>query len=362
MALSNDFLIDQVEVFPLNVGLTDSFTISQGSVREVNNLLVRLITRSGVTGYGEIAPFSELSGEDKETCIQRFNDVQQAIVGSSLLEMRRISSILEEALPDSPAVRCGIEVAMLDSFTRNMKIPLWSYLGGRKMDLLKTDITLPILTIERSMELVKKWYDKDFRTFKIKVGAEYQKEIDLVNLIHTNFKETEFILDANQGFNENEAIDFLRELVSNNVRVILYEQPVNRYNLEAMGRIKKLFNVPVAADESVFSIEDLRNVITHNAADVVNLKIMKTGVFNALKIASTAQSMGLKLMIGGMVETRVAMGCSAAIAMGYAQIDYIDLDTPLLMEFDPFIGGYSYCGPDIKPWDTPGLGLEPIFL
>jgi len=66
-------------------------------------------------------------------------------------------------------------------------------------------------------------------------------------------------------------------------------------------------------------------------------------------------------MIGGMIETRIAMGCSVSIAMGYAPIKYIDLDTPLLMSSDPFLGGYSYCGPDIMPWESPGLGMEPLF-
>ena len=195
---------------------------------------------------------------------------------------------------------------------------------------------------------------------KIKVGADYDREIALVNEINTRHEDLRFIIDANQAFSENQALEFIRELLAKKCKIVLLEQPLNRYDYIGMGRLKKMLNVPIAADESVFSIEDLRQVVQYKSADVVNLKIMKTGVFNALDIATTAHSMGFDLMIGGMVETRLAMGCSVSIAMGYAPVKFIDLDTPLLMSSDPFLGGFSYCGPEIRPWETPGLGMEPI--
>ena len=355
-------VIENLEIKPLNVELTDSFVISQGSVHTVQSLLVILTLDNGIKGYGEITPFPELSGEDLEACTEKFNMISPDIVGLSLNNIRSIALQLNEALPASPSVRCGIEISLLDALTRSLETPLWSYFGGLNREILQTDITIPILSIERSIELAEKWYNKDFRTLKIKVGSDHDKEIELITKINTEFNGLKFIIDANQAFDENQALEFTRELLAKNCDVILLEQPLHRYDYIGMGRLKKLLKVPIAADESVFSKQELQKVLQYNSADVVNLKIMKTGVFNCLDIASTALSHGLDLMIGGMVETRIAMGCSVSIAMGYAPIKYIDLDTPLLMASDPVLGGYSYCGPDIMHWESPGLGMEPIFI
>jgi o-succinylbenzoate synthase len=354
------FSIDKIEIKPLNVELTDTFTISQGSVETVRNLLVIITLQNGIVGYGEITPFPELKGEDREACIQRFNKISSEVIGKSLENIRYISHFLNEALSTSPSVKCGIEVSMLDALSRSLSIPLWTYFGGLSKEIIQTDITIPILSTDRSLQLARKWYDKGFRTLKIKVGIEHDREIKLISEINKEHRNIRFIIDANQAFNENQALEFIRELKSEQCDIIVFEQPLNRYDYVGMGRLKKLLNVPIAADESVFSVKDLQQVIKYGSADVVNLKIMKTGVFNVLDIATTSLSMGLDLMIGGMVETRIAMGCSAAIAMGYCPVKYIDLDTPLLMSSDPLIGGYSYCGPDIMPWETPGLGIEPL--
>jgi L-Ala-D/L-Glu epimerase len=356
----NNKIIRDIKLSNLDVELTDHFTISQGSVKKVNNLLVSLTLEDGTTGYGEITPFQELAGEDRETCIGKFNEIHDSLTGHSVLNIRKHSRFLEEALPDSPAVRCGLELGMLDALTRQLQIPLWAYFGGLSGNSLITDITIPILPYDRSVELAAQWMKKGFETLKIKVGSDYENELKILRGIHQLNEKVSFIIDANQGFDENSALSFVRELLHAGCRVILFEQPVNRYDLDAMAKITRVLNVPVAADESVFSLNDLRKVVKAGAAKVVNLKIMKTGIFQALQIASTASSFGLDLMIGGMVETRLAMGCSVSIAMGYCPVKYIDLDTPLLMKSDPFLGGYSYCGPEIRSWDTPGLGMMPL--
>jgi L-alanine-DL-glutamate epimerase-like enolase superfamily enzyme len=353
-------IIQKLEISDLNVELTDQFTISQGSVNRVNNLLISLTLTDGTTGYGEITPFSELSGEDRETCIQRFFEVQESLLGKSILHIRKHSGFLQEELPTSPSVRCGLEMSMLDAMTRQMNIPLWAYWGGLSDGTLETDVTIPILPFERSIELANNWIKKGFRTLKIKVGSNMENELKIIREIQKLDNTIRFIIDANQGFSENDALEFIRELINQGCRIILVEQPVNRFDLDAMARLTRLLDIPVAADESVFSTEDLQKVIKAGAANVVNLKIMKTGIFQALEIASTALSFGLDLMIGGMVETRLAMGCSTSIALGYYPIKYIDLDTPLLMKSDPMLGGYSYCGSEIRSWDTPGLGMVPL--
>ncbi len=84
---------------------------------------------------------------------------------------------------------------------------------------------------------------------------------------------------------------------------------------------------------------------------------MKTSVLEAADIALLTLRSGLKLMIGGMIESRIAMGCSFSMVLGKKGFDILDLDTPLLLAEDPITGGYQYRGPLLEPWPTPGLGM-----
>jgi L-alanine-DL-glutamate epimerase-like enolase superfamily enzyme len=127
--------------------------------------------------------------------------------------------------------------------------------------------------------------------------------------------------------------------------------------LDGLAAIRRETGIPVAADESVRSLVDARQVVAQRAADYVNIKIMKTGVMEAHEIALFILGSGLKLMIGGMVETRVAMGCSFSLVLGMKGFDVLDLDTPLLLGKDPVTGGYTYNGPHLLPWHEPGLGM-----
>ena len=137
----------------------------------------------------------------------------------------------------------------------------------------------------------------------------------------------------------------------------MLEQPLVREDLDGLAAIRRDTGIPVAADESVRSLVDARQVVAQQAADYVNIKIMKSGVMEAHEIALFTLASGLKLMIGGMVETRIAMGCSFSLVLGMKGFEVLDLDTPLLLDHDPVTGGYNYSGPFLSPWRESGLGM-----
>ena len=140
----------------------------------------------------------------------------------------------------------------------------------------------------------------------------------------------------------------------------LFEQPVAADDLEGMARVTQATGVPVAADESVARREDALRVAAAGAADVINIKLMKCGgLIEALDIAAIARAAGIRLMIGGMIETRLGMGTSAHLAAGLGGFDFLDLDTHLLLAEDPFQGGFQQAGPHMTLGDAPGHGIRP---
>ncbi|HLF33586.1 MAG TPA: dipeptide epimerase [Cyclobacteriaceae bacterium] len=345
-----------VSLIPVDIPLTDHFVISQGEVRMVRNIFVEIRLQEGTPGYGEITPFPELAGADRENCMRLSKEVAAIITGKEVSGFKKIVHEIREATPGNTAVRCGFETAIIDALCRSLGISLGTFWGGRETGPFETDITIPILSFERSMELARHWHSLGFRKFKIKVGVDAHKESRLINTIFNEWPGSRFIIDANQGFTPDEAIQFATALQGNEVPVIMFEQPVNKKDIDGMARVRNSISIPVAADESAASLPELREIISKRAADIINLKIMKTGLFEAIDIAVTAHSMGLKLMIGGMIETRIAMGCSLALVSGLGIIEHLDLDTPLLMVKDPVEGGYHYEGPWIFP--SMGSGLD----
>ena len=356
---SIETIIKKIDVWPINIGLTDDFVISQGAIEIAENAFVKITLENGIEGFGELAPFEELTGETRDDGVVQMKELAEDLIGKSVVDYKSLSAEMNEKMPGKPAPRCGLEIAILDAYCRFKKIPLWSLWCKSPRQDLVTDITIPILSYEKSMELAEFWHERGFQTLKMKVGIDEQAEFRLISDINMIFPGFSFIIDANMGFDPDQAIRFINGLTEKGLNILLFEQPNDRLDLEGMKKIKESTKVPVAADEAVFTTDDARKVIEMGAADVINLKIMKSGVLETLDIISVTIDAGLDLMIGGMVEARIGMGCSFALAQSFPQIKYLDLDTPILMSEDPLEGGYQYDGPRLIASDAAGLGMKP---
>ena len=182
-------------------------------------------------------------------------------------------------------------------------------------------------------------------TIKTKVGIDRAADLERLLAIRTGHPTAALVLDANEGFTADDALTLVAELRAERIEIALLEQPVARHDWEGLGRVRREAGVPVAADESCRGVDDARRIAADKLATVLNIKLAKCGVAEALQIVEVAREAGLGLMIGGMVETRIAMGFGACFAAGLGGFEFIDLDTPLLLADDPVRGGYTSDGP-----------------
>ncbi|HEU4929470.1 MAG TPA: dipeptide epimerase [Candidatus Krumholzibacteria bacterium] len=360
----SDDVIVSVNVVPADIPLTDPFVISRGSMSMAEVAFVHLTLESGVRGFGEIAPFAALTGETRDESSRAARRLAALLVGRRADSWRDIADDLVATSPDDPAARAGLECALVDALARSRNVPLyelWAEYGGvADVRERETDVTLPMLDEARVSALAASWVARGFRILKLKVGdADLDKDINRVESLAVRYPGVSFILDANQGYDRAMATAFVARLLPLRDRIRLIEQPLARDDIEGMALLCASSPVPIAADESVFTPADVQRVIAAKAAHVVNLKIMKSGLAHTLEIAHAAREAGLGLMIGGMMETRLAMGVSFSLVLGFGPIDHLDLDTPLLMAQDPWIGGYAYNGPRMIPSPEAGLGMRP---
>ena len=349
--------IRKVEFWPVNVPITDPFVVATGARTIAENVFLRITLSNGTQGYGEAAPFPEVGGETRGSCLIALHQLGKAILGRSAAGYKDVGRLLSEQALTYPAARCGLETAVIDAYCRASNIPMWQLWGSADVRARETDITIPIADLDKTVALARGWYAKGFRLFKMKVGKDVEGDVRRLDAVHRALPGISFIGDGNQGFSRQDCLKFAQGVKRFGGTLVLLEQPVVRDDLDSMAAIRRETGIPVAADESVRSLTDAQEVVARGAADYINIKIMKTGVAEAVEITSFTKTSGLKLMIGGMVETRIAMGCSFSLVLGLGGFDVLDLDTPLLLTSDPVTGGYRYDGAHLQPWSGSGLDM-----
>ena len=336
--------IESIEAFPLNVPLLAPFTIATARLDHVSNVAVRVRLSSGAEGWGEIPSLHPVTVEDQPTALTAVRQISPQLVGRNATAWRPLAVDLATALPNLAATRAGIEMAVLDVLTTHWGVPLYQFFGGAS-DQLTTDITIPICPPDEARTLAATYREQGFEVIKTKVGLDLHDDVGRLAAIRDAHPTCALVLDANEGYSADQALAFLAALRSEGIEPALLEQPVAREDWDGLGRVTREGGIPVAADESCRSPQDALRIAQGSLATVLNIKLVKCGVVGALEIAAIARAAGLGLMIGGMVETRLAMGFAAHFAAGLGGFDWIDLDTPLLLAEDPVSGGYTAEGP-----------------
>jgi L-alanine-DL-glutamate epimerase-like enolase superfamily enzyme len=328
---------------PLDVPLLEPFAIATGRVTAARNALVRLRLSNGIEGIGEAAPFPPSGGETQETALAAVAGMLALLEGQDVAQWRTLARRLTASFEHQATARAGVEAAMLDALTRTWGVPLYRYLGDAG-STVATDITIPIETPEHMRELARRYAEQGAATLKIKVGADVDDDLDRVLAVVEGAPDCDIMLDGNQGYTPSEALDLLRSLAQEDVAPILFEQPVHRHDLDGLKFVTERAGIPVAADEAVHTAADALRIAKMGAANVINIKLMKSGIAEALDIAAVCRAAHIDLMVGAMMESRLGIMASASLVAGVGGFRYIDLDTPMLLASDPFEGGYTQEG------------------
>jgi L-alanine-DL-glutamate epimerase-like enolase superfamily enzyme len=335
--------IVRLEAAALDVALRRSFGIAGGTQDVARNVVVSVELASGVRGYGEAAPFPAFNGETQAATLAAIETARGAVEGGDARQWRRLARGLKGAIGGAGSARCAIETAVLDAFARQSGISLHAFFGGAEPWLV-TDVTIPTGTVAQAEDEARAWTGRGFSRLKVKIGGQSSDDAERVLAIHRAAPGASILLDGNGGLTAETAIRLASTLASHGVKPILFEQPVPRDDWRGLAEVARSCGFPVAADESAASTADVIRLAEMRAAHVVNVKPMKAGLVEAMEIAAIAKAAGLGLMIGGMVEGKMAMSASACLAAGLGGFAFVDLDTPLFLASDPFDGGYAQNG------------------
>jgi L-alanine-DL-glutamate epimerase-like enolase superfamily enzyme len=173
---------------------------------------------------------------------------------------------------------------------------------------------------------------RGFRSFKIKIGADEAADLDRVRAVARVARGATILLDANQAYDPPRMLRFLRTLRRHGIVPSLLEQPVPRGDWDGLAQLTRESGVPVCADESVKSLADAVRAVKHRAVNVINIKFMKSGILEGAEIARLARAAGMRLMIGAMMESGLAITAAAHFAAGLGGFDFVDLDTTFFVK------------------------------
>jgi L-Ala-D/L-Glu epimerase / N-acetyl-D-glutamate racemase len=332
-----------IDAKPIDLKLTTPFRISRGVQDTAQNVIVQ-ITHHEYTGYGEAAP-DEYYGENQETvlaCITKF----AGKLGDDPFLIEDIMKQLDHLIRLNPSAKAAVDMALYDLVGKMLHVPVYKLLGLNPVHTPHTSFTIGIDTPINMAN--KALLARDYPVLKVKVGTK--NDVAIIEAIREVTSAT-IRVDANAGWTPKEAIKMINALAHYNIEFV--EQPIAPHDLNGLKLIRDNVPVPIIADESCITVEDIPRLA--GCVDGVNFKLMKSnGITNVLKMIHVARAHNLRVMIGCMIESSLAITAAAHLT---PLVDYADLDGNLLIDNDPYEGVKVVNGKLLLP-DIPGLGVQ----
>ncbi|WP_193164804.1 dipeptide epimerase [Microbulbifer hainanensis] len=355
--------IVDVKLGMLKVPLITPFKTALRTVECVEDVIVMLETDTGHIGYGNAPATAVITGDTHGSVIEAIRTIYTPLLlNRDVADLNRLTREIGAAMINNTSAKAAVEIALYDLFAQSYQTPLYRLLGGGESSLT-TDITISVDYIDKMVADAEMAVERGFEILKLKVGKDIRLDIERIKAVYSAVKGRALLrLDANQGWSPKQAVMAIRSLEEAGVLLELVEQPVKASNLEGMRYISERVKTPIMADESIFGPLEVMEVIQRHAAEIINIKLMKTGgISNALKIADLAGLYDIECMVGCMLETSIGVSAAAHVAAAKSPVvSKLDLDVPSLCQFDPVIGGATYKDADIILNETPGLGIEKI--
>lgn len=310
----------------IELPLKFTWNISRNSSDIKRNFIVE-VKNGSFSGLGEVA-FNVRYHESRDLILEKFEEFKNEAANVEFNGIENLVAFIEKLdLPQS--LKFGIESSFIHYVAKLSSKTVPQLLGTNTVSSVKTSFSIPIMEIGKVDDFIKSNNLNRFSSIKIKVNKDnaldFSKEI--MRLTNVPLR-----IDANEAFQStSEVMNLINSLPDVN-RIEFLEQPLPASFHEEALELKKHSPIILIADESVTK-EDIGSYYPERFHGV-NIKLMKSGGYlKGLKQLRQAKILGLKTMLGCMVETSLGISSALQIAGG---VDYFDLDGFLLIKNDPF--------------------------
>jgi L-alanine-DL-glutamate epimerase-like enolase superfamily enzyme len=273
--------IEGVALHRRTIDLRRPFVTAIRTAHSIDVLLVEVFDSDGRSGWGEAPTSWRVTGESIESVSAAvLGPLIEAVKGHSSEDPAATSTALARAVALNSSARMALDCALYDLAARAADVPLFHYLGGSS-DEVRTDMTLSAVVegseTDALCRTAREFIDAGFGALKVKVGAGGDDVRTLTRVRDVAGPDVQLRIDANQGWSREEAIRVISTLEDAGVGIEFAEQPVDRDDIDALAFVTAHVQTPIVADEAVWNRRDLREVIKTHAADMINVKLAKTG-------------------------------------------------------------------------------------
>ena len=346
----------------ITVPLRTPFQTALRRVAAVRDVVVILESDEGLLGFGEAPPTAAITGETEGSILSAISEhIAPALLGREVLAREENAAAVQAAIRHNASAKAACDIALWDLHGKALGAPVFRMLGGHD-PRLTTDLTISVNAPEQMAMDAREAVARGYTTLKVKVGLDPAQDVARLAAVREAVgSQVRLRIDANQAWTPREAVRILAQMQARGLGLELCEQPVPARDLEGLGYVTRHSDVPILADESVFSPRDALTLLERGAASMLNIKLMKCGGLTpALRIAAAAESYGVPCMLGCMLEAKIAVNAAVHLACARRVISLIDLDGPSLCAEDPIAGGARFEGRTIVCGEAPGLGIEGI--
>jgi L-Ala-D/L-Glu epimerase len=350
-----------VRTHAVTLPLHTTFVTALRKTSAIETLVVEIVAEDGTVGLGEAPQVWQVTGESvagARACVE--GPLTAQVLDRDVRDTVRLLRDVRSAVAGNTSAKAAIDIAVHDLLARGHEMPLVRWLGGTSMTV-ETDVTLPVGSTDALVDAAVARVSEGFEVLKVKVGTDPRADVQAVTAIRDAIGPLPSIrLDANQGWTVRQSIHAIRMLEDAQADVELVEQPVAAHDIDGLARVTAHVDTPVMADEAVYGIADLIEVIRRQAADMVNVKLAKCG---GLAVGRTllelAASAGLGTIVGSMMESQVGVGAAASLAAACGTSAVSDLDAAWWLERRAD-GGIGYERREVTLPDRPGLGIDGV--
>jgi muconate cycloisomerase len=341
-------------------------------------VIIKLHTDNGLLGLGE-APvlkdwggdYGRYFGETPQTTAHIITDIlAPALKGQDPARFETIHALMDQAVKGYPYAKAAIDSAIYDVVGKALNVPAYQLLGGCFRDRVPIAHSLGLMEIEKAVDEALEAKSEGVKTIKLKGGLDPQRDIELVRQMRNALgTETKICVDANQGYPTPKlAVRVIKAMQEYNLLYI--EQPVE--GIAAMAQVSRRVDIPVMADESAWTVQDVLEIVHNHAADIISIYTTKPGgMFKAKKVAAVAEAAGLKCNVNGSVETGVGNAANVHLAASTAVVTFdcvVPVSTPkgkgksgiagIYYQDDIIKEPFEFSNGDIAVPTRPGLGVE----
>jgi L-Ala-D/L-Glu epimerase len=355
-------MIERVVVTALRVPLHTPFVTALRTTGHIESAIVQVTTTDGIVGYGEAPQVWRVTGESvasAQACLE--GPLADVVLGRDETDLTDLAVAISGAVVGNHGAKAALEVALHDVNARRQGIPLARLLGGRAGEQrVQTDVTVSAGEPDALAETARARVGEGFGTLKLKVGTDARTDVARLRRVREAVgPDVVLRADANQGWTADQAIEVIRSLEDAGVGLEFIEQPVAAGDLDGLARVTASVDTPVMADESVFGMSDLAEVVRRTAADLVNIKLAKCGgLVAAAALHRFATEHGVGTSVGSMMEGPIGVGAAASFAAAYGTTCIPDLDAAWWLAESPVLGGLRYDGEAVVLPDAAGLGID----